>query len=740
VIPTGQHEDHIDKEIEETLASSPSFSSPSAKARVAEKRARLRKLQLEVEEKRQKLQSLAAQQRVAKRSFEEFTVRLRQRQEDLEDVVYKFEELTSLPPLAPTYTMDASSHVKMHEDKVMISKLKEKKQLIQDIETLTRAAQNISSLSPPHSNNTSTCASPERKMKKDPKATKSDVAEEEGTTGGPRPGSPNSLKAPSRRLVQKIVKVRKEVMQPAEPEVRTVYRWEGYAKGCQEYLAHLNKETENAEQRVQGLLSAIEAAELRMAGDKNAVRVAACERDLEKIGAAAASFDQHLQEHQAYCQNAEAVLAKLTKHSMKLERKLQEGKTENHEMQAALEAINKELNALQDGESQEGSTLAAARDANAALTKEIQLLAIRVEGAAAEFKGELQAAILSYKKEEQRRRELYNEVQELKGNIRVYCRMKPRSSSDQVDFIRLYDDMNLDVYDEISGRDTRYEFDMVLAEDASQEMIFQEVQPLAMSILDGYHVCIFAYGQTGSGKTYTMEGPPHNRGVNVRAVDELFRVIESRKGDYTYSIEVSVLEVYNDVAYDLQNKRMKLEVRHSEKTGVVIEGLVRVPALCTDGVVDVLTAAYSQRVAKETKMNERSSRSHCIVSLYITGVNLTSQQKIIGKLHMIDLAGSERVKQSEVTGDRLKEATCINQSLTSLGLVIRALASKKDHIPYRDSKLTSLLQDSLGGNCKCLMFANISMANSNVTETISTLKFATNARKVELGKATANKS
>ena len=212
------------------------------------------------------------------------------------------------------------------------------------------------------------------------------------------------------------------------------------------------------------------------------------------------------------------------------------------------------------------------------------------------------------------------------------------------------------------------------------------------------------------------------------------------KDDYTYTIDVSVLEVYNDVAYDLQNKRMKLEVRHSEKTGVVIEGLVKVPATKTDDVVDVLTAAYAQRVAKATSMNERSSRSHCIVSLFVTGINLATNQKLIGKLHMIDLAGSERIKQSEATGDRLKEATFINQSLTSLGLVIRALASKKDHVPYRDSKLTAILQDSLGGNCKCLMFANISMANSNVPETVSTLKFATNARKVELGRATANKA
>ena len=407
----------------------------------------------------------------------------------------------------------------------------------------------------------------------------------------------------------------------------------------------------------------------------------------------------------------------------------------------ALAELSNEVAALKEASATEAATLASLKAGETSLKEAIRVLVQEIDGAAAAHKAAVTAAMTAYKKEEQRRRELYNELQEVKGNIRVYCRMKPRSATEICEFISQHDDMNLNLYDEQTGRDMRFEFDLVIPEDATQEFIFAEVQPLALSILDGYHVCIFAYGQTGSGKTYTMEGPKTNRGVNVRAVNEIFKSIEARANDYTYTVEVAVLEVYNENVYDLQNKRGRVEIRHSEKTGVVIEGLTRVSCTHTDAVVDCLTAAYSQRQMKSTAMNAESSRSHCIVSLYIQGTNSTTGQKIIGKLHMIDLAGSERIKQSEATGDRLKEATHINQSLTSLGKVIRALSAKtKEHVPYRDSKLTLVLQDSLGGNCKCLMFANISMANSNVNETLSTLKFATNARKVELGRATANKS
>eukprot|EP01064_Diplonema_japonicum_P029358 TRINITY_DN4727_c0_g1_i1.p1 TRINITY_DN4727_c0_g1~~TRINITY_DN4727_c0_g1_i1.p1 ORF type:complete len:959 (+),score=244.80 TRINITY_DN4727_c0_g1_i1:431-2878(+) len=348
----------------------------------------------------------------------------------------------------------------------------------------------------------------------------------------------------------------------------------------------------------------------------------------------------------------------------------------------------------------------------------------------------LKFAIERYKKEEKRRRELYNQLMELKGNIRVYCRIKP---SDE-ECVTLDDDMTLKVKDPGNGKTQTYEFDKCFPQSATQLEVFDEAKGLAISVLDGYYVCIFAYGQTGSGKTYTMEGPQDDRGVNFRTVSELFKIADERSADYAYELSVSVLEVYNDKIFDLQNKRSPVKVSPPTKgdRDVTLNPLQRTKVESTEQVVDALEAAYANRSIAGTSMNEHSSRSHCVLSVWIVATNKNTGQSINGKLHLVDLAGSERLKQSEVEGDRKIEATHINKSLTQLGLCISSLANKKDHIPFRNSQLTMLLQDSLGGNCKCLMFANVSPKGSNVPETISTLKFATNAAKVELGKATKN--
>eukprot|EP01060_Flectonema_neradi_P031662 TRINITY_DN4865_c0_g3_i2.p1 TRINITY_DN4865_c0_g3~~TRINITY_DN4865_c0_g3_i2.p1 ORF type:complete len:975 (+),score=306.90 TRINITY_DN4865_c0_g3_i2:85-3009(+) len=353
---------------------------------------------------------------------------------------------------------------------------------------------------------------------------------------------------------------------------------------------------------------------------------------------------------------------------------------------------------------------------------------------------QLGIAVEKYKKEERRRRELYNQLMELKGNIRVYCRLKPCSSDETNECISLDDDMTMLIKDPTAGKQMLYEFDKCFGEDATQLEIFEEAKGLAISVLDGYYVCIFAYGQTGSGKTYTMEGPPENRGVNFRTVSELFKVCEERTEDYKYELSVSVLEVYNDKIFDLQNKRSPVKVTPAPKgeRDVIIQPLKTEPVTSTDQVIDALAKAYVQRKVAGTSMNQHSSRSHCILTVYVKGENVHTGKSLTGKLHLVDLAGSERLKQSEVEGEQLLEATHINKSLTQLGLCINSLANKKDHIPFRNSQLTTLLQDSLGGNCKCLMFANISPLSSNVPETISTMKFATNARKVELGKASKN--
>jgi kinesin family protein C2/C3 len=169
-----------------------------------------------------------------------------------------------------------------------------------------------------------------------------------------------------------------------------------------------------------------------------------------------------------------------------------------------------------------------------------------------------------------------------------------------------------------------------------------------------------------------------------------------------------------------------------------VPGLTTICVASTEQVVEILAKGYRNRAVGSNNINAHSSRSHCIVSVFIEGTNHVTRQKIYGKLHLIDLAGSERLKRTETTGDRLKESLAINKSLSALGDVISALAGKKPHIPFRNSKLTSLLQDSLGGNSKVLMFVNVSPTVESAPETICSLQFAARVNKVELGKAEKN--
>lgn len=367
----------------------------------------------------------------------------------------------------------------------------------------------------------------------------------------------------------------------------------------------------------------------------------------------------------------------------------------------------------------------------------------RLDKAVQEKDKDMEEIIKKYKKEEKLRRQLFNELQELKGNIRVYCRYKPPSGGELEDGIAATteDGLVTQIRDDASGKVHQFEFDASYGPKTGQEEIFNDVKPLSTSVLDGYNVCIFAYGQTGSGKTFTMEGPPDNPGVNYRTVQELFRLItEDRAADYETIIRISVIEVYNETVYDLLNKRSKVEPRFIEKQGVVIPNLEFAVCLSAAEVISTMQHGYDSRKTASTNMNEHSSRSHCLLSVYAETRNRMTNVTTHGKLHLVDLAGSERLQRTGATGkERVDEAKNINTSLTHLGIVINSLANKRDHIPYRNSSLTKLLQDSLGGNCKCLMFANISMIQSNASETVSTLKFAAGARSVELGKSEANK-
>lgn len=260
-----------------------------------------------------------------------------------------------------------------------------------------------------------------------------------------------------------------------------------------------------------------------------------------------------------------------------------------------------------------------------------------------------------------------------------------------------------------------------------------------------------------SGKTYTMEGPPGGaqaeRGVNYRALESLFDKRDSRQG-FSYGLSVSMLEIYNEGIYDLlaglqeagpaqggPPPGTKLSVREGPQ-GNYVADQVSSPVSCLEDVLRVMKAGYRNRTTFATAMNDRSSRSHCMVTVNVVGTAPATAAGSGGKpvtyrgrLHLVDLAGSERVSRSGATGDRLKEAQAINKSLSALGDVIAARAEKRSHVPFRNSALTWLLADSLSGDAKTLMIVNVSPVLANAEESFCSLNFAARVNAVELGRA-----
>ncbi|KMZ71221.1 Kinesin-4 [Zostera marina] len=340
---------------------------------------------------------------------------------------------------------------------------------------------------------------------------------------------------------------------------------------------------------------------------------------------------------------------------------------------------------------------------------------------------------------------LYNQVQDLKGSIRVYCRVRPflPGQSSNVSSIGHIEDGNIKINTPLKyGKEGHkyFSFNKVFGTSATQDEIFMDTQPLIRSVLDGYNVCIFAYGQTGSGKTYTMTGPKditkQNQGVNYRALNDLFYLVNQRKGVFLYDISVQMLEIYNEQVRDLLSNE---EICNSSQKAINVPGASLVPVSSTFDIIQLMDIGLRNRAIGSTAMNDRSSRSHSCLTVHVEAREIASGTILHGCMHLVDLAGSERVDKSEVAGDRLKEAQHINKSLSALGDVIAALAQKNSHVPYRNSKLTQLLQDSLGGQSKTLMFVHISPETDAIGETISTLKFAERVSTVELGTARLNK-
>ncbi|CAM9220071.1 unnamed protein product [Ectocarpus sp. 6 AP-2014] len=343
------------------------------------------------------------------------------------------------------------------------------------------------------------------------------------------------------------------------------------------------------------------------------------------------------------------------------------------------------------------------------------------------------------------RRELNAKILDMQGSIRVLCRLRPLQEAEVLVIERgkEYEDPMANITYPDVGRLTfwgvPYQFDYVFGPGTKQAQVFDEVQPMVASALEGYRVCVFAYGQTGSGKTYTMEGPKSDRGVNFRALGELFSLSNQ---DHTkeFQFRVSMLEVYNESIKDLfvepgrpAAAANKHDVRLDKKGRVYVEGLVECEVETLEEVEELVVLGGRNRTVGNNNVNEHSSRSHLVLQVHITSTDVATGYVQHGKLNLIDLAGSERIKSTAAEGQQLKEAQNINRSLSALGDVINSLGSGSKHVPYRNSKLTFLLQDSLSSNAKVLMFVNINPAPQSQGESSCSLNFAKRCRSVQLG-------
>ncbi|KAL7733782.1 hypothetical protein ACLKA6_011505 [Drosophila palustris] len=288
-------------------------------------------------------------------------------------------------------------------------------------------------------------------------------------------------------------------------------------------------------------------------------------------------------------------------------------------------------------------------------------------------------------------------------------------------------------YRDISKRTNKklsMEYDRVYDIDRTNEDLFMEcTAPLVDAVLDGYNCSVFVYGATGAGKTFTMLGSDNCPGITFLTMRDLFEKIQNQQDTRKFDVGVSYLEVYNEQVMNLLTKTGPLKLRE-DSNGVVVSGLVLTPIYSAEELLRMLTLGNSNRTQHPTDANAESSRSHAIFQVHIRITDRTTGTKRSVKLSMIDLAGSERAASTKGLGMRFKEGASINKSLLALGNCINKLADGLKHIPYRDSNLTRILKDSLGGNCRTLMVANVSMSSLTYEDTYNTLKYASRAKKI----------
>ncbi|KAM9200119.1 kinesin-1 heavy chain isoform 3-T3 [Mergus octosetaceus] len=319
-------------------------------------------------------------------------------------------------------------------------------------------------------------------------------------------------------------------------------------------------------------------------------------------------------------------------------------------------------------------------------------------------------------------------------NIKVMCRFRPLNESEVTRGDKYIAKFQGD--DTVVIASKPYIFDRVFQSNTSQEQVYNDcAKKIVKDVLEGYNGTIFAYGQTSSGKTHTMEGKLHDpdgMGIIPRIVQDIFNYIYSMDENLEFHIKVSYFEIYLDKIRDLLDvSKTNLSVHEDKNRVPYVKGCTERFVCSPEEVMDTIDEGKSNRHVAVTNMNEHSSRSHSIFLINVKQENTQTEQKLSGKLYLVDLAGSEKVSKTGAEGAVLDEAKNINKSLSALGNVISALAESSTYVPYRDSKMTRILQDSLGGNCRTTIVICCSPSSYNESETKSTLLFGQRAKTIK---------
>ncbi|CAO2200163.1 unnamed protein product [Urochloa humidicola] len=328
------------------------------------------------------------------------------------------------------------------------------------------------------------------------------------------------------------------------------------------------------------------------------------------------------------------------------------------------------------------------------------------------------------------------------SNVTVCVRFRPlshkerKANGDNVCFRKL--DSESFVFKDEREEDVIFSFDKVFYEDSQQSDVYNFLAvPIVSDAINGTNGTIITYGQTGAGKTYSMEGPSilhcneQKTGLVQRVVDELFVCLRSSAS--TWTVKLSMVEIYLEKVRDLLDlSKDNLQIKESKTQGIYIAGATEISIVNSSDALESLSQGIANRAVGETQMNLASSRSHCLYIFSVQHGSTSDERVKVGKIILVDLAGSEKVEKTGAEGRVLDEAKTINKSLSALGNVINALTTgKQNHVPFRDSKLTRILQDALGGNSRAALLCCCSPSPSNAPESLSTLRFGTRTKLIK---------